>query len=165
MPRYSFFALCQLLEEEYDMSDFKQVLDTDLDEVWSHRFCEMPVLGPGLANRLVTITGIALSRVDADQTDIAFGDIYIKTDYRIRDQDHYKGIVDGNTSLLAATYVSLTSIASDDSTEVTFAVNTVSTSVDTVGRIQLHIQAALQGDATLSSIAYQANILIQKAET
>jgi|ERR1700730_7102393 len=147
------------------MVNFKRVLDTDTGGVESHHFCEVPVSGPGTANRLVTITGVAISDVDTgDETDHDMsGDIFIKTDYRLKDQDKYKDIVNGNKTLLAATYVSLASIAADDSTDVTYAVNRVFTDVDSANRIQIHIQADLHGDVTLSRISYQTNILLQKA--
>ena len=147
------------------MEDFIINLDTDINQVKSHHFLEIPVHGPGLVNYLVIITGIAISRLDMYdfKEGTAFGSIYIKTDYRIKDQDTYKEIVNGNKNLIAATYVSLSSIAADDDTEVIFAVNSVITEVIRDGTIQLHIQAAVLGDVTLNSISYQANILIHKA--
>jgi hypothetical protein len=149
-----------------------KTLDTNTGGVESHHFCEVPVSGPGNVNRLVTITGVAISDVDleppqTDPTDISTGNIFIITDYQLKVQDKYKEIVNGNKELLAATYVALASIAADDRgheiPDLTFAVDSVSAIVNGANRIEIHIQAALQGDATLSRISYQTNILIQKA--
>jgi hypothetical protein len=140
------------------------VLDTDIGEVRSHRFMEIPVVGPGTANRLVAITGIAVVDVDSiDETLSPFG-IYIKTDYRLRDADEYLGIVNNNTDLIAATYVALAGIAADDSTEVVLGVDAVETRIDTNRRVQIHVTASLLGDATCNTVAYQANILIKRAK-
>ena len=155
---------------------FPKTVDTDTGGVVSHRFLEIPISGPGTANRLVTITGVAVP--DADEQDgtldpsepLIHGDIFIKTDYRLTDTDKWQGIVDGNTTLLAATYVSLASITYDDeepsivqNPTFTAAVDSVETIVDTDGRIQVHVVVGLQGDTTIHRISYQTNILVQKA--
>jgi hypothetical protein len=151
------------------MSDFKKELDTDTGDVESHRFLEIPISGPGSANRLVTITGIAIP--DADISDgnkpaneLIHGDIFIKTDYRLRDTDKWQGIVHRNTTLLAATYASLASITYDEEVDdFTAAVDSVDATVDTDGRIRVHMVVGLQGDTTIHRISYQTNILVQKA--
>lgn len=158
---------------------FPKIVAFDTGGVESHRFLEIPVSGPGKANRLVTITGIAIP--EADESDgtkdnkkpLVHGDIFIKTDYRLKDADRWQGIVDDNKDLLAATYVSLASITYDDEEDITnplpasaftAAVDSVDTTVDTDdGRIWVHVVVGLQGDTTIHRIAYQANILVQKA--
>jgi hypothetical protein len=61
------------------------------------------------ANRLVTITGVAvpdadeLNGTDDPNEPLIHGDIFIRTDYRLKDSDRWQGIVNGNTALLAAT--------------------------------------------------------------
>lgn len=147
-------------------------VDTDTGGVVSHRFLEIPISGPGKANRLVTITGVALPGADdlgGNPSPLDHGDIYIKTDYRLNPGDQWKGIANGNQELLAATYVSLASITFDDEEPAidfapafTAAVDSVDTSVDTDGRIQVHVVFGLQGDTTINRVSYQANILVQK---
>lgn len=150
------------------MSDFKKELDTDTGGVESHRFLEIPISGPGSANRLITITGIAVPDADISDgrkpaSELNYGDIFIKTDYRLKDTDKWLGIVDGNTTLQAATYASLASITFDDALDAdTVAVDSVDTTVDTDGRIRVHVLVALQGDMTIHRISYHANILVQK---
>ncbi len=145
----------------------------------SHHFCEIPVIGPGRANRLVMITGIAIcgtkdiGGLDVDRDDIVSDDVFITTDYHLDKNDNWLGIVDGqDKALLAATYVSLAAVAADDedffpSTPTGFlmALNSVETSVneEDARSVQIHLTVGLQGDSTLAQIAYQANILIQKA--
>jgi hypothetical protein len=73
-----------------------------------------------------------------------------------------KGIVNANANVLVATCIALAEINADEGA-FTFAVNSVSTNVDTVRKIQIHIQAALLGDEFLGRISYQANVLIRKA--
>ena len=142
----------------------KQILDTDTGDVHSHRFMEMPITGPGSANTLVCITGIAVSGKDfVDEVLVPF-DIYIATDYRLHDQDQFKNIVDGNTDLIAATYVALASVAADDDTDVVYGVDQVETRIDSNRRVQIHVTASLLGDATFNELAYQANILVRKAQ-
>jgi hypothetical protein len=139
---------------------FKISLDVDQCEVESHTFCEIPVSGPGLANRLVTITGIAVPAADTTD-DSAGGDIYIKTDYIVNSPDQWLNIVDGNTSLLQATTATLASIAVDEG-EFILAIDEIAAQRNTDGRIQINIRAGIQGDSTLHRISYQANILISK---
>jgi len=72
------------------VSDFKKELDTDTGGVESHRFLESPISGPGSANRLITITGIAVPDADISDgrkpaSELNYGDIFIKTDYRLKD--------------------------------------------------------------------------------
>jgi len=159
------------------MSDFTKVVDTDFGSVESHRFLEIPIFGPGKANRLVTITGVAIPEADeqdgvpanSEVEPLIHGDIFIKTDYRLKDSDNWEGIVHGNKALLAATYVSLASITYDDEEPFnpapgfTAAIDSVETTVDTDGRILIHLVVGLQGDTTIHRVSYQANILLQKA--
>ena len=164
------------------MSNFSIVVDALAGGVVSHRFLEIPISGPGKANRLVTITGVAVPDADQSEGDptgdpkepLVHGDIVIKTDYRLGDADQWEGILDGNQTLLAATYVSLASITYDDEEDITnplsapaftAAVDSVDTTVDVNdgNRIQVHLVVGLQGDTTIHRISYQTNILLQKA--
>ncbi|MGA7124923.1 MAG: hypothetical protein WBZ19_01345, partial [Chthoniobacterales bacterium] len=75
------------------MSNFSIVVDALAGGVVSHRFLEIPISGPGKANRLVTITGVAVPDADQSEGDptgdpkepLVHGDIVIKTDYRLGD--------------------------------------------------------------------------------
>jgi hypothetical protein len=163
------------------MSSFSIIVDALAGGLVSHRFLEIPVSGPGKANRLVTITGVAVPDADqllgnptGDSKYLIQGDIVIKTDYRLKDADKWEGILDGNQTLLAATYVSLASVTYDDEEDITnplsapaftAAVDSVDTTVDVDdgNRIQVHLVVGLQGDTTIHRISYQANILVQKA--
>jgi hypothetical protein len=157
---------------------FPKIVDTDTGSVESHRFLEIPISGPGAANRLVAITGVAIPEADesdgtgtnAQNEPLIHGDIFIKTDYRLKDTDRWQEIVNGNKALLAATYVSLASITYDDEEPAidavpafTAAVDSVDTTVDSDNRIQVHLVVGLQGDTTIHRISYQVNILVQKA--
>jgi hypothetical protein len=156
---------CQFpVENIIDVTPFKMSLDVDQCEVESHRICEIPVSGPGLANRLVMITGIAVPALDTGDSDTTFrGDVYVKTDYIVNPPDQWLNIVDNNAALLQATSATLASIVNESEGESLFAVDEVSTQRNTDGRIQVNLRVAMQGDVTLARIAYQANILIRKA--
>ena len=160
------------------MSDFEIVLDTDTGGVVSHRFLEIPISGPGKANRLVTITGIAIPNADYNShldEPVAHGDIFIHTDYQLKALDAVDGLVDGNRGLLAATYASLASISyvaeegiGDPTSAPAFtaAVDSVAAGIDKDRRIVVHLVVGVQGKpsfTTIHRISYQANILIQKA--
>lgn len=159
---------------------FPKTVDALTGGVVSHRFLEIPISGPGTANRLVTITGVAVP--DADQSDgnptgdpkepLIHGDVYIITDYQLRDSDQWQKIFDENTTLLAATYVSLASITYDDEEDIanplsapafTAAIDSVDTTVYVDNRIQIHLVVGLQGDTTIHRVSYQANILLRRA--
>lgn len=136
-------------------------------DVSSHHVCEIPVVGPGKANRLVIITGLANCSagegkgLDVDQDDIATTDVQITTEYRLGPDDEWLG---------SAAYVSLATVTADDldfpgtPTGFIFALNEVTAQIDEQdGRsVVIHIDVALQGDSTLKQIAYQANGLLQK---
>jgi hypothetical protein len=161
---------CQFPSENLIGESFKISLDVDQCEVESHTFCEIPVSGPGLANTLVIITGIAVPAADTDigtgniEVDTTCrGDIYVKTDYIVNPPDPWLNIVDGNQTLLHATYVTLASIVNESEGKFLFAVDEVFTQRNTDGRIQVIMRTAIRGDATLARIAYQASILIRKA--
>jgi hypothetical protein len=144
--------------------NFKLSLDVDQCEVESHRFCEITVSGPGRANRLVIITGIAVPAADTNSPDPLFrGDIFVKTDFIITPPDEFLNIVDGNQNLLQATYVTLADINNESEGSFIFAVDEASTQRNVDGRIQVNIRAAMQGDVTLARVAYQASILFHKA--
>jgi hypothetical protein len=157
---------------------FQVSLRADDGDVNSHQFCEIPVAGPGRANRLVVITGLAIcgtkdiGGLDVVQDDIVSADVFITTDYHLDKRDNWLGIVDGqDMSLLAATYVSLACIASDNEDApgtpdgCLMAINDVKTRIneEDARSVLIHLKVGLQGDSTLGQISYQANILIQKA--
>lgn len=157
---------CQFPTEYVIGQNFKRSLDVDQCEVESHRFCEIPVSGPGRANLLVIITGIAVPASDTPDKDPTYsGDIYVKTDYIVNAPDEWQDIVDGNKNLLQATYVTPASILNESEGEFIFAVNNVSTQRNSDGRIQINIAAVLHGDVTLARVAYQASILIHRASS
>jgi hypothetical protein len=124
---------------------------------------EIPIAGPGSANTLVCVSGIAVSGADSQSEFLVPFEIFIKTDYRLHDADEFKGIVNSNSELLAATYATLAGIAADDSTDVAYGVDSIETTIDANRRVQIHVVASLLGDATVNEVAYQANIIIKKA--
>ena len=143
----------------------------------SHHFCEIPVIGPGRANRLVMITGIAIcgtkdtKGLDVNRDDIVSDEVFITTEYHLGKNDNWLGLVKGqDMTLLAATYASLAAIAADDDdapgtpTGFLLALNDIKTRVneEDARSVQIHLTVGLQGDSTLAQIAYQANILIEK---
>ncbi len=143
----------------------------------SHHFCEIPVTGPGRANRLVMITGIAIcgtkdaKGLDVNRDDIVSDEVFITTEYHLGKNDNWLGLVkDQDMALLAATYASLAAIAADDDdapgtpSGFLLALNDIKTRVneEDARSVQIHLTVGLQGDSTLAQIAYQANILIEK---
>jgi hypothetical protein len=172
-----------------DYNDFDLHLYTDRDQVRDPSFCEVPIRGPGFANTLVTITGIALSgttdnhdlnvSLDVDTKEITpRGKVHIHTNYYLDETDQWKGIAGNGEELLQATTAFLTGLVNDDvefldvlgpSEPVTsgfsFGLDSVSASVkeSEKNRIVIDVEVGLSGDSTLAKIAYQANILIQKA--
>ena len=85
------------------MSDGKLNLDTDTLDLESERFIEIPIKGPGDANRLVVLNGIAISGADGSGLDTPdqnpmHWDVLIQTKYRLAEADRWSGIVEGNTS-------------------------------------------------------------------
>jgi hypothetical protein len=167
-------------------------LYTNLGQVVDYHWCEMPVSGPGTANTLVMITGIALSgaeddddTLDVNNYDVFRGSVSIYTNYWLKPTDRWYQIAPDpldpngalNTRLLEATFVSLASITQDDAGDIpivedpaptgfTFGLDSVSSVVDQDdnGRIRIDLRVGLQGDATLLRISYQASILVQKAD-
>jgi len=138
--------------------------------VESHRFLEIPISGPGSANTLVTITGVAIPNADMesgtdDPAKLIQGDIFIKTDYQLKESDQF---------LQAATYASLASVTYDDgepgdpnnpvpAPAFTAAVDSIDTTV-VDNRVQVHLVVGIQGDTTIHRISYQANVLLKKAK-
>lgn len=157
------------------MSDKKLVLDTDNLDIESERFIEVPIKGPGDANRLVVLNGIALSGTEDDTTTLDSNagvpqhwNVLIHTKYRLADADRWQNIVDRNADLLQATWVSLCAIKADEaggtaSWGFLLALDSVTASIDSTNRVRLQIRAGLQGDSTIMKIAYQVNFLIKKA--
>jgi hypothetical protein len=166
-------------------------LNTSLGQVVDYRWCEIPVPGPGTANTLVMITGIALSgetdndlTLDVFENDVSRGNLSIYTNYWLKPGDQWKQIAPDpldpngalNTNLLEATIVSLCSVAQEDTDDIsllgtgpigfTFGLDSVDTVVDEGenDRIRIDLSVGLQGDATLLRFSYQANILIHKAD-
>lgn len=163
-----------------NMADKKLILDTDNLDIESERFIEVPIKGPGEANRLVVLNGIALSGVidnentnadtlDSISTSPEHWTVLIHTKYRLTDADRWQNIVNGNTELLQATWVSLCGVAADEeggafeSLGFIAALDSVSASINSTNRVRLLIRAGLQGDCTIMKIAYQVNFIIRKA--
>lgn len=138
-------------------------------QVTEPRFVEVPIAGPGTANTLVVITGLANpGYADVDTDTLTFGEVTIKTQYLLGPGDTYLGIVDNNSQLLAASLVSLTHMAIDDDelsgpTGFTVAVDTVDTSIGSDNRVWLKVGIALQGETDLLQFSYQASVVLQKA--
>ncbi len=150
------------------MSDGKLNLDTDTDDILDERFIEVPITGPGEANRLVVLNGIALSGKDGSGLDTPdqrsqHWDVFIQTKYRLAEADRWLGIVEGNTELLHATWLSLCAITADEEGGFTIGLETVTASINSTNRVRLHIYAGLQGDSTLLKISYQVNFLLKKS--
>jgi hypothetical protein len=155
-----------------NIPQFPITVDALTGGVESHRFLEIPISGPGTANTLVTITGVAIPAADEqsgtqdEKEPLIHGDIYITTDYRLKDSDKFLPP--------AATYVSLASITYDDeegtplsipAPAFTAAIDSIDTTVNTDdNRIQVHLVVGIQGDTTINRISYQVNALLQKAE-
>ena len=153
---------CHFTDERIIGPNFKIPLDVDQCDVESHRFCEIPVMGPGVANRLVIITGIAVVAADTPDPRTFRGDVYIKTDYIVNPPDQWLGIVNGNATLLQTTYAALADINNESEGESLFAVDEASTQRNTDGRIQVNLRLAAQGDVALMRVSYQACILIRR---
>jgi hypothetical protein len=158
---------CKFLTEHEVGQNFQIFLDVDHCEVESHRFCEIPVSGPGRANLLVIITGIAVPFADAITPDnqgnpTYSGEIYVKTDYIVNPPDEWKNIVEDNKDLLQATYVTPVSILNEEEGEFLFAVDEASTHRKSEGPIEIKITALLRGNVILARVAYQASILIHR---
>jgi hypothetical protein len=144
------------------------ILDGDYKQIGSERFIEVPLSGPGDANSLVMLNGIAFTGSDdpGRGLDRIEGDshwaVFIDTKYRLADADPWPNIVNGSTTLLQATWVSLCAITADEEGGFVTALESATADWNSNKRIKLEIHAAVQGDCTILKIAYQVNFLIRK---
>ena len=147
------------------------ILDSDYRQIESERYIEVPIKGPGEANRLVILNGLAISGAD-DPTgfgldtatqNVFHRTVFINTKYRLADADRWQQIVNGNTDLLQASWLSLCAITADEEGGFVVALDAVTATINANHRLQLEICAGLQGDSTILKVAYQVNFLIKKA--
>jgi hypothetical protein len=133
----------------------------DQGQVANPQFLEIPIQGPAPANRLVIVTGVAIVAADEDNWHLltgggedssAKGDIYIETNYKLRDNDQ---LID------SATWISLASIEGDDDPDFTLAVDSAEALKRTSNVIQIHVVAATSDDVSLLRVSYQANLLVR----
>jgi hypothetical protein len=121
------------------------------------------------------ITGIAITSrgesigLDVFQDDPVVAEVQITTDYHL--SEHDKWLQNADEDLSAATYVSLAGVSADDEdapgtpTGFLFAINDIKTQIneEDARRVVINIQAAVRGDAGIRQIAYQVNLVIEKA--
>jgi hypothetical protein len=160
------------------MADFDKTLDAgDPDEVVLTRLnadgaadvapLEIVVNGPGDANRLLVFTGIALVDVKFSEDDdiVRRGEVRVRLRYPLPDNVRF---------ISSATTAALSSIfnADSDDEETTFAVDGVATepqptdpdNPQSAKELVLTAKLAVQGgDSGISSMAYQANVLVHDA--
>ncbi len=143
---------------------FHLSVSADQGQITNPRFLEIPIQGPKPANLLVTLTGVAIVVPDDEAWDqlndgysgsTTAGDIYIETNYKLRDSDE---LVD------QATWVSLASIDADDDPDFIIAINSAETLERTSNVIQVHVAALTNDDASILRISYQSNILVNRTQ-
>lgn len=128
---------------------------------------EMVVNGPGEANRLFVFTGLALVDIKFSEDDdiVRRGEVRVRLRYPLPDSIRF---------ISSATTAALSSIfnADDDDEETTFAVDGVATepqptdpgNPQSAKELVLTAKLAVQGgDSGISSMAYQANVLVHDA--
>ena len=88
----------------------------------SHHFCEIPVIGPGRANRLVMITGIAIcgtkdtKGLDVNRDDIVSDEVFITTEYHLGKNDNWLGLVKDQDMFVASALLSCSAFSAADPT-------------------------------------------------
>ncbi len=134
-------------------------LSFDNGEVGSGRFLEIPIKGPGSANLLVMIDGLAISPIDGTPFN-AFSDdaeFHIATNYRLRDQDEM---------LDASAYACLAEVQADDEPDTgsnfSLTISGTGVVVATTRVIQLQVSAQLAGDTALMRIGYRLNVVLHR---
>ena len=125
--------------------------------VASAHHLEIPIVGPGRANLLVVIDGIAIPDLATDEAlgteDTTKVDFLIDTDFKLRDDDK---LIDGSA------YVTLSSIDADDSTDFLLALDNTEVKVRISNVVQLKASGAVGGDTGLHRIGYQVNLLVMR---
>jgi hypothetical protein len=133
-------------------------ISADLDQVASAHHLEIPIVGPGRANLLVVVDGIAIPDVATDEfigTEASTPfDYFIQTDYKLKDDD---------LLLDSSAYVTLSSIDADDSTNFLIAMDTTEVLVRTTRVIWLHVHGGFEGDTGLHRIGYQVNLVVSRS--
>jgi hypothetical protein len=139
------------------MSSTSIEISADLNQVASAHHLEIPIIGPGRANLLVIVDGIAIPDVATDEyigsEDSTPFDYFIQTDYKLKDDDV---IIDSSA------YVTLSSIDADDSTNFLIALDVAEVLVKTTNVIWLHISGGFEGDTGLHRIGYQVNLVVSR---
>jgi hypothetical protein len=138
-------------------------LAADMGDVVSARYLEIPIKGPGQANNLVVIDGIAVPDLDTNEK---FGlenpvppvrvNFFIDTNYKLGDDD---SLIDHSA------YVCLSSINADDSTEFRLALDGTDVKVRTSKVVQLIAFGGVGGDTGLMRIGFQVNLLVRKSRS
>jgi hypothetical protein len=132
----------------------------DRGDVGSASYLEIPIAGPGEANTLVIVDGIAIPDLGTDENfnteNTTRLDFLIDTNYRLGDHDR---LIDQSA------YVCLSSIDADDSTEFRLALDATDVVVRPTGNIvQLKVSGAFGGDTGLHRIGFQANLVVARAQ-
>lgn len=126
-------------------------------QVASARHLEIPIGGPGRANLLVVVDGVAVPDLATDEQlgteDATAVEFFIDTDYKLRDDD---------VLLDSSAYVTLASIDADDSTAFRLALDATEVVVRTSKVVQLHVSGGVGGDTGLHRIGYQVNLVVMR---
>ena len=159
-------ADCYPYERTIDSTTFTCTLDVDHYEVCSHRYLEIPVSGPGLANCLVIVAGLAAPRLDVDFANVdvqSSGLVLVETDYRLKEADQWENIANNKDVLIQTTNASLAALENSEHPFI-YAVNDAWSTITTDGRVQINIGVTVAGEIVLAKISYQACILIHRAK-
>jgi hypothetical protein len=134
----------------------------DRGDVGSASYLEIPLAGPGEANTLVIVNGIAIPDLATNENlgteDTIRLDFLIDTNYNLRDNDL---LIDHSA------YVCLSSIETDDDEgeggEFRLALETADVLVRPTGKVvQLKASGAAGGDTGLHRIGFQLNLLVRR---
>jgi hypothetical protein len=128
------------------------MVEADFGDIGSSGHLEIPIRGPGRANLLVFINGITLREFDREW-DVRFPfDMYIQTDYKLRD---------GDVLINSSAYACLAAFAVDENV-MEVALNETGVILRTSNIITLKVSGDILGDIDLLHVGYQVNLLVSR---
>ena len=130
----------------------RYLVEADFGDIGSSRHLEIPVRGPGSANLLVFINGITQSQFDIDWEEVYPFDMFIQTDYKLRD---------GDLLVNSSAYACLAAFAVDENA-MEVALNETAVIRGTGNVITLKVSGDVLGDIDLLHVGYQVNLLVSR---
>jgi hypothetical protein len=130
----------------------RYLVEADFGDIGSSRHLEIPVRGPGIANLLVFINGITQSEFDIEWDEVYPFDMFIQTDYKLRD---------GDLLVNSSAYACLAAFAVDENV-MEVALNETAVIRGTSNVITLKVSGDILGDIDLLHVGYQVNLLVSR---